>query len=98
MLITKIKLKKYLGRSYNIKAIADIELDECLVIHNINVCKKHNSENYYIQFPKTKTHRTELTSDEMKSVRVLSDIVHPITSDFRKYVEEQIIKLYKEEK
>lgn len=78
--ITNIKLKKLnnLGRFLG---EASITINDCLVIHNIRIIQ--TEEKRILAFPSRKLQNGNMV-----------DIVHPITADFRKYVEEQVFAMY----
>lgn len=77
--ITDIKIKKLnnLGR---LIGEASITLNECLVIHNIQIIQ--TDERRFISFPHKKLHDK------------IVDTAHPITREFRSYVEDNIFEMF----
>ena len=82
MEITDVRIKKIESEN-RLKAIASITFDNCLVIHDVRVIEGDNG--VFIAMPSKK-----IPTGEFK------DIAHPITSEFRKVLEEVIIKAYNE--
>ena len=92
MVITDIRMNKVDKEFSNVVANCSVSFDKQFVVHNIAIVKKKNKENendkdYYISFPSRKD-----TSGEFKN------LCHPIDKEFRKYVDDEIIKYYKENK
>ena len=82
MKITNIELRAPKKNKGNLKAYVDITFDDCLVIHNAKVVEGKND--LIVCFPSTKIKKT------------YKDIIHPITSEFRKYITDEVIAKYKE--
>lgn len=80
LVITDIKVKKLnnLGR---LIGEASITLNNCLVIHSLRIIQSDSKR--FVCFP----------SKQLPSGNYV-DIVHPITGEFRKYVEEQIFNMF----
>ena len=83
MVITDIKVRK-LFEEGPMKAIVSVTFDDSLVLHDIKVI--YAKDRYFIVMPSRKnpdgTYR---------------DIVHPINSDFRSYIESAVLEKYREE-
>ena len=82
MQITDIKVRK-LFEEGPMKAIVSVTFDGQLAVHDIKVINAR--ERLFIVMPSRKS------PDE-----TYRDIVHPITADFRKTLEEQILEKYEE--
>ncbi len=80
MKVTDINIR--IATNEKLMAYATVVLDEVLVIHNIKII--NNNEEYFIAMPSRKTKTGEF-----------KDIVHPIKSDFRLYLQDYILAEYK---
>ena len=80
MQITDIKIRKFFEEG-PMKAIVSVTFNDCLAVHDIKVI--YARERFFIVMPSRKnpdgTYR---------------DIVHPINSDFRETLEEEVINAY----
>lgn len=78
--ITDIKLKRLnnLGRFLG---EASVTINDCLVIHNIKIIQLDGKR--IASFPQKQLPNGNYV-----------DVVHPITSDFRKYIEDYIFEMY----
>lgn len=74
MEITNIRIKKTPGKK--LIGFADIELDNCIVIHNIRILK---SKNIFLGMPNKKNKKGEFL-----------DVVHPSNTEFRKKLTKKI--------
>ena len=83
MKITEIRIKKVDG-SAKLKAFVSVTFDDCFVIHNMKIIG--GNKGLFLAMPRRKT-----KDDEFK------DIVHPIVTDFRNYMQDEILKKYEEE-
>ena len=82
MQITDIKVRKLFDEG-PMKAVISVTFDGQLAVHDIKVINAR--ERLFIVMPSRKS------PDE-----TYRDIVHPITADFRKSLEEQILEKYEE--
>ena len=82
MQITDIKIRKFFDEG-PMKAVISVTFDGQLAVHDIKVINAR--ERLFIVMPSRKS------PDE-----TYRDIVHPITADFRKSLEEQILEKYEE--
>lgn len=80
MEITDIRIRK-LGSDSKLKAYVTITFDDCFVVHNVKIIDGKNGA--FIAMPSRKTR-----SGEYK------DVAHPINSDFRGRLQEEILKEY----
>lgn len=80
MEITDIKIRKIITEG-RLRAVVSITLDEMLAVHDIKVVQ--GDERLFVAMPSRK--------DESG---VFRDIVHPISPDARKQLEEQILDAY----
>lgn len=85
MEITDIKIRTVAGDEQQLKAFATVVFDDELVVHNIKVVS--NGEKLIIAMPSR-----QVSNGEYK------DVVHPITSTFRKQLSDAVISAYFEEK
>lgn len=83
MEITDIKIRKIFHDDSPMKAIISVTFDRQLAVHDIKVI--YAREKYFVVMPSRKNPEG-----------VFRDIVHPISSDFRGALEEQIITAYHE--
>jgi len=82
--ITDIRLKKVEGDDKKLKAWVSVTFDDCFVVHNMKVIEGQSG--IFVAMPSRMTR-----SGEFK------DVAHPITPDFRKILEDRILKVYQEE-
>jgi len=82
MLITEIRV--HLMNEERLKAFASVTFDNCFVVRNMKVVQGNSG--LFLCMPSRKlpdgTHK---------------DMVHPITQEFRGYLEEHVLKAYHEE-
>lgn len=82
MQITEIRV--YLRNEERLKAFATVTFDNCFVVRNVKVI--NGNKGSIICMPSRKmpdgTHK---------------DIVHPITNDFRHYLEKHVLEVYNKE-
>ena len=83
MQITDIKIRKFFNEG-PMKAVVSVTFDDCLAVHDIKVI--YARDRYFIVMPSRK--------NPDGSYR---DIVHPINSEFRVSMEEQILEAYNRE-
>lgn len=90
--ITSIQIKKVSKTYTGVLAYVSICLADCIAIHNIKVVEvrdRHTKElKRILAFPNRK-----LESNELNGARY-SDVVHPTNSEYRKYIESLIFRLY----
>lgn len=82
MEITDIKVRKMTSEG-KMKAIVSVTLDNMLVIHDIKVIE--GQEKMFVAMPSRKNAEGEY-----------KDIVHPITSEMREYIQDAILAKYQE--
>jgi stage V sporulation protein G len=80
--ITDIKVRKMTSEG-KMKAIVSVTLDNMLVIHDIKVIE--GQEKMFVAMPSRKNAEGEY-----------KDIVHPITSEMREYIQDAILAKYQE--
>lgn len=91
MVITSIRIKiNKLG--YGSLGTASIQLDNCLFIHNIKLYEYKGKR--YLSFPNTKMKKDIYENGEHKVRYEYSDLVHPSNTEFRRYVEDEVFKIY----
>ena len=93
MEITSIRIKKNV--SGNTLGIVSIQLDNCLVIHDIRIIE--NNGKRILSFPNKMTKRYVMENGEYSETNSYMDIVHPSNSEFREYLENEIFKVYDNE-
>lgn len=84
MEITDIRLKKVEGDDKKLKAWVSVTFDDCFVVHNMKVIEGQNGT--FVAMPSRMTRTGEF-----------KDVAHPIAPEFRKILEEKILKVYHEE-
>lgn len=94
MEITSIRVKKStMGQTLG---VASIQLDNCLVIHDIKLVE-HNGKRM-LSFPNKKTKKYVMENGNYAELSSYTDIVHPSNREFREYLENEIYKVYDNEK
>lgn len=92
MKITSIKIKKFNNTDKAILGIASIQLDDCLIIHNIQIVQL--SDKRILSFPSKKVKKCISDSEGYKEVFEYTDVVHPSNKEFREYIEIEIFKVF----
>ena len=101
MKITSINLKRLTKQKYSgggiCLAVASIQLDRELVIHDLQLIQL--PEKRIVKFPNKKKiiKRLNFHKTGYEEVWGFSDIVHPCTPEFRRYVTEELYKVYDKE-
>lgn len=94
MEITSIRIKKNNSGTQPL-GVASIQLDNCLVIHDIKLVE--NNGKRLLSFPNRKTKKYVMENGEYSEINTYTDIVHPSNTEFRKYIETEIFKVYDNE-
>lgn len=81
MQITDIKIRKLFSSDGPMKAIVSVTFDNQLALHDIKVINARDK--YFIVMPSKKN-----------PDNTFRDVVHPINSDFRTELEDQVIEAY----
>lgn len=81
MQITDIKIRKLFSSDGPMKAIVSVTFDNQLALHDIKVINARDK--YFIVMPSKKN-----------PDNTFRDVAHPINSDFRTELEEQVISAY----
>ena len=81
MQITDIKIRKLFDDDAPMKAIVSVTFDHQLALHDIKVI--YAKEKFFVVMPSKKN-----------PDNTYRDIAHPITSDFRKMMEDEILSAY----
>ena len=92
MEITNIRVQKNRNISEQILAIASIQLDNCLVIHDIKLIETNGKR--LLSFPNKKTKKYVMENGEYSEVNTYTDLVHPSNVEFRDYLEKEVFKVY----
>lgn len=82
MKITNLQFRTPKRSKGNFKAYVDITFDDCFVVHNAKLIEGKNG--LMICFPSVKIKKS------------FKDITHPITTEFRKYITDEVVAKYKE--
>jgi DNA-binding cell septation regulator SpoVG len=94
MEITSIRIKKnHIGGTT--LGTASVQLDNCLVIHDIKLVE--NNGKRILSFPNKKTKKYVMENGEYSEVNSYMDIIHPSNKEFREYIETEIFKVYDNE-
>lgn len=93
MEITSIRIKRN-NNSDNktLLGYASVQFDNCFIVHDIRLIQLDGKR--IISFPTKKTKKYIVVDGEYKTNDEYIDIVHPTTTDFRRYVEAELYKLY----
>lgn len=94
MEITSIRIKKN-NNGIQPLGIASIQLDNCLVIHDIRLIE--NNGKRLLSFPNRKTKKYVMENGTYSELNSYTDIVHPSNTEFREYLEKEIYKVYDNE-
>lgn len=81
MQITDIKIRKVFSNDGPMKAVVSVTFDDALALHDIKVI--NTRDKYFIVMPSRKN-----------PDGTFRDIVHPINSDFRHTLEEEVLDAY----
>lgn len=84
MEITDVRVRK-LSDEGKLRSIVSVTLDDCFVIHDIKLIEGQNG--LFIAMPSRKV-----------SEGKYRDIVHPINSEMRREIQDEILKAYEEAK
>ena len=95
MNITSVRIRKNKNNDNTLLGIASIELDNCLVIHDIKLIRLKDKR--IVCFPNKKVKKYVMNDGKYTENFEYSDIVHPSNTEFRKYVEEELYKIYDSE-
>lgn len=100
MKITSIRIKKLNSpKNHCVLGIASIELDNCLVIHDIQLLNVDGKK--LISFPSKRVKKyvyseTDHTGEYSQNYEY-TDIVHPSNQEFRTYVQDTLFNIYESE-
>lgn len=83
MKITDVRLRKVNNQDTRMKALVSVTFDESFVIHDLRVIDGNNG--LFVAMPSKRTPDGEFR-----------DIAHPINSDMRKHVQEEVMRVYEE--
>ena len=83
MKITDVRLRKVNNPDTRMKALASITFDDSFVVHDLRVIDGNNG--MFVAMPSKRTADGEFR-----------DIAHPINSDMRQHVQEEVMRVYDE--
>lgn len=83
MKITDVRLRKVNNQDTRMKALVSITFEGSFVIHDLRVIEGNNG--LFVAMPSKRTPDGEFR-----------DIAHPINSDMRQHVQEEIMRVYEE--
>ena len=83
MKITDVRLRKVNNQDTRMKALVSVTFDESFVIHDLRVIDGNNG--LFVAMPSKRTPDGEFR-----------DIAHPINSEMRKHVQEEVMRVYEE--
>lgn len=92
MKITSVRIKKSNKQSEGLLGMASIQLDDCLVIHNIKLLQVDGQR--IVGFPSKKVKKFNFVNGNYEEKYEYSDIVHPSNKEFREYIETELFKVY----
>ncbi|MFD2831622.1 septation regulator SpoVG [Corticicoccus populi] len=83
MKITDVRLRKVNNQDTRMKALVSITFDEAFVIHDLRVIEGNTG--LFVAMPSKRTPDGEFR-----------DVAHPIHSDMRQHVQEEVMRVYEE--
>lgn len=83
MKITDVRLRKVNNQDTRMKALVSVTFDESFVIHDLRVIDGNNG--LFVAMPSKRTPDGEFR-----------DIAHPINSEMRQHVQEEVMRVYEE--
>ena len=83
-----VKIRKVIENGKPLKALASVTVDGSFTIHNVRVIKTENAQ--FVAMPYA-------TFKDADGKDVRRDIVHPIDSELRNEIEEEILSAYRME-
>lgn len=83
MKITDVRLRKVNNQDTRMKALASITFDDAFVVHDLRVIEGNNG--LFVAMPSKRTADGEFR-----------DIAHPINSEMRQHVQEEVMRVYDE--
>lgn len=83
MKITDVRLRKVNNQDTRMKALASITFDDAFVVHDLRVIEGNNG--LFVAMPSKRTVDGEFR-----------DIAHPINSEMRQHVQEEVMRVYDE--
>ena len=84
MKITDIRIRLIQNEESKLKAVASITIDDCFVVHGINVLE--GNQGYFVSMPRRKTPEGEY-----------KDVAHPINTPTREEINKLVLAKYEEE-
>lgn len=98
MKITNFKLKIIKNEDKpNLLGLVDLELDNQLAIHDIRLIRT-NSGKQLLSFPSKRVKKYSSNKDGgFDESYQYTDLVHPLTAEFREQLESQIFDIYKKQ-
>lgn len=92
MKVTSIRIKKNNSSDSSLLGIASVQLDNCLIIHDIKLVQLKDKR--VVSFPNKKTKKYTVEDGDYQESYQYTDIVHPSNSEFRNYLEEELFRIY----
>lgn len=83
MKITDVRLRKVNNQDTRMKALVSITFDDAFVIHDLRVIEGNTG--LFVAMPSKRTPDGEFR-----------DVAHPIHSDMRQHVQEEVMRVYEE--
>lgn len=83
MKITDVRLRKVNNQDTRMRALASITFDDAFVVHDLRVIEGNNG--LFVAMPSKRTADGEFR-----------DIAHPINSEMRQHVQEEVMRVYDE--
>ena len=84
MKITDIRIRLITNEESKLKAVASITIDDCFVVHGINVLE--GNQGNFVSMPRRKTPEGEY-----------KDVAHPINTPTREEINKLVLAKYEEE-
>ena len=83
MEIGDVRIREVRQTDGKLRAVASVTIDNCFVVHDIRIFEREG--NYFVAMPSRRT-----------SEGGFKDIAHPLNSETRDYMQQTILKAYRE--
>lgn len=90
--VTNLRIKKYGKPKNGVLGLVNFVINNQILIHNVKIVQLRDKR--ILSFPAVRILRSEETSDSIVEHYVYTDIVHPINSEFRSYLEDVIFTTF----
>ena len=88
MEITYVRIRVAAETKNNLCAFADVTFDDCFVVHGMKLFTGSNG--IFVAMPSRQ-------NTNHNSTQRFLDICHPVTDEFRRYIEDKVVMAYEDE-